>query len=184
MDTAADRKELDKVPPRTLLLIVGTTVVTAVFLLLLLYPQYRSMEALRVEKKKIAWSLEEQKQLFPIQALAITASQGDFEPGLTCPEREKFPRGKIQELSALMERTALAAGLVYTGNSLDINSVNMGSGLLAMDLTLDGTLFDFREFLVEVVAIPYVDSIGKITLGSGEGALRISLRIWIAIEKV
>ncbi|MFH1154505.1 MAG: hypothetical protein V1793_11885 [Pseudomonadota bacterium] len=180
---SVEKKELDKVPTPTLFIIVASTVIIAAFALLVLYPQYKSLQNMEEKSESAAWSLEQQKQLLPAYIKARQAADKEFVPGLKFPERKKLQRSKITELSSIMEKVAIGSNLVYASNSLDINSVNMDSGSLAMDINMDGNLFDLREFLVSVMALSFVDSIGKVTITSNEKRQRFSIRIWIAIEK-
>jgi hypothetical protein len=183
MAGVSEKKEMDRVPPLTLAILVSTVAIVAVFALFGLYPQYKGLKTLRAEREAAAWSLEEQKQLFPVHAVAVKAAEKEFRPGLEFPEREKLQRSRIAELPLLMERQAVIANLVYVGNSLDISTAGKDSGYLAMEMTLDGNLFDFRDFLVSMVGLPFVDRIGKISLTAGEKMHRFMVRVWIAIEK-
>ena len=66
--------------------------------------------------------------------------------------------------------------------SPDVDSTLDGSGFLKISVVLRGDFIKFRDVLMELGKLPYLELIERIKIESVEDAKEISLKIWLAKE--
>ena len=184
MTAPDDKKELNKLPPATLSLVVLVFLLILLTLIGLVFPQYRGIETARNEKITRTLLLEEQKQLFPLYAQAEALEKVAFEPRLPLSERKPLDRDRIFSLSAVFSEIALANNMKLAENTLDINSLQNDSHSISMDVQFTGSLFDYRNCLVALAELPFFDSIEQIRISTDPSNIRtFSTKMRITIEK-
>jgi hypothetical protein len=64
----------------------------------------------------------------------------------------------------------------------DINSMTGNKGLIFVKVEVEGLFEDFRNFMVGLNEIPYLQDIEEIKIHSVETNRRYELKIWLAVE--
>jgi hypothetical protein len=179
-----EKTELKKLPPLTLSLIIISFVLVVLFLLGLILPQYKALEAAKNERIAKMVTLEEQKKLFPLYAQAEAYEKTAFTPRLPLVERRPLARDRISDLSSTFQDIALSHGMELSRNSLDINSLKNDSNLISMDVQFTGKLFDYRDCLVSLSELPYFNAVEKIVVTTAPNHINtFSTKILIFIDK-
>ncbi|MCP3941896.1 MAG: hypothetical protein GY710_10485 [Desulfobacteraceae bacterium] len=178
------KKELKKLPPLTLALVIGSFVVVAAFIMGIVFPQYQRVEKVKDLSLSKTFLLEEQKKLFPLYAKASALSEVKFDPALPFRERKAISRDKIYTLSKVFGNLARENNMEFIGHSLDIGSLKGSSNLISMDLEFSGALFDFRNCLIGLVALPFFNSMETIKITTDQTNVKKYLtKIRISIDK-
>jgi hypothetical protein len=184
MPETDENKELKKLPPLTLSLIIASFVLVFAIAVGLLYPQYQRIQKAKEIRVSKTILLEEQKRIFPIYAEAETIASVKFEPSLPITVRAGIHRDKISTLSEVFGNIALDNNLEFLGNSLEIGSFKTSSNLISMNVKFSGELFDFRNCLIALVKLPFFDSIEAVKINTKKGKIKkYATKIKIMIDK-
>lgn len=182
MASADEKKKMARLPTVTLMLILAVFVLLAGSGAFILFPQYRAIEKAREATARSLGELERQKTLAPLYVKARQASAKEFTPRYDFPERQPMKRADIAGLAGVLTAMALEKSLVLSGNSLDIKSLNKDSGVVAMDISLEGSLLDLHGWLVQVIALPFFDRVESIRIRAGNAVRTVNARIWITVD--
>lgn len=184
MTETNEKNELKKLPSLTLSLIVVSFLLILLFILGLIFPQYKNIEAIKNERISKVLILEEQKKTFPIYAQADALEKISFDPKLPFPERKALDRDQISSLSTVFGDIAAKHNMKLSRNSLDINSLKNHSGLISMDIQFTGSLFDYRNCLISLSELPFFSTIEKIKISTDPTNIKtFSTKILITIGK-
>ncbi|MBI9089046.1 MAG: hypothetical protein JEZ12_07510 [Desulfobacterium sp.] len=179
-----EKKVSNKLPPLTLFLIVLSAVLVVGVALVVLFPQYRENQQIKQARVSAAIELEKQKKLYPMFAQAQALATMAFDPELPRVEKVPLARDKIATLSTVFTGIARENGMELSSNSLDINSLKNRSDSVSMELTFAGDLFDYRNCLVSLVSLPYLNTVETIKITTDkEQEKKFFTKILINIDK-
>jgi hypothetical protein len=152
------------------------------YALFFIYPSYRSFHQTRqdiiVERAK----LERLKVLFPVFAKSLTLDKVQFEHRLPLPLGVRIPRDELALVPFKISDTAKRNHMTLSGSDFDINSLKNKSQSASMTIKLNGKFFDFRQFLIDLIAFKFFDSIEKFDINADEGQMKnftINLNVMI-----
>lgn len=159
-----DTKPIQKLPSLTLgIMISGIALVTLISVFILL-PQFLKIKDLKETGLKKLITLEHQKALFPVYANANKITELEFKTKLPIVERKPLKRDKITSLTQIFKQMAIKHHLAFSGNSLDISTLNSLTDHIAIELSLSGDLFNFRNYLISLTELNFFNSIEKIKI--------------------
>ncbi len=166
------------------ILSVAFLVIICLYALVFVYPSYRSVcrtRQLIVEKTA---KLERLKLLYPVFARAKTLERIQFEHRLPFPERVRIHRDALSKLSGKIVDTARHNQLTLFESDFDINSLKNESRICSMTIQLKGKMFDFRRFLIDMIAFEFFDSIENLTISSYKDQIKnFTINLNIKIKK-
>jgi hypothetical protein len=179
-----EKKVSNKLPPLTLCLVILSAVLVAGVALVVLFPQHHDIQQVKEERVSAAIELAKQKKLYPMFAQAQALASMPFNPELPTVEKVPLDRDKIATLSKVFNQIALDNGMALSSNSLDINSLKKRSDSVSMELTFAGDLFDYRNCLVSLVSLPYLNTVETIRISTDkEQVKKFFTKILINIGK-
>jgi hypothetical protein len=101
---------------------------------------------------------------------------------LPSPEKTKLTHGDINSISKVFQDIAVHHNLKLEEIKTDVSSVMEDSGYLMMRLRLSGNFYKFREFLVDLGSIPYLEHIEEISIRPVKTARELSIKLWLRQE--
>lgn len=147
-------------------------------------PTYLNIQALKKENAEKTLEFEKQQAILPLFARAEQLASNPFEPALPFPEPNPLAREKVYNLPKRFETLAFSHSLILTGSSLDVDTNDIESSQVSVELFLTGDLFDFRSFLIGLGRFAFFDSIETINIHSDiDQVKRFVTKIRINIEK-
>ncbi len=168
MSRLLQKTPLAGIPRQTLFLGGMTLILVTVAVSGLVLPGFARLTDLRSEIAARTVTLMEQQQLYPVFARALAFENIPFDPQLPLVEKTPLPRTQIatltQELSDILSRQ----GMTDTRCLLDIATLTDTATRMAVTLQFSGTLPGFRESLVRICALPYLNSIRYFSIQSTE----------------
>lgn len=184
MATTDTKKQMGRLPPLTLALVVISFVLVFLCIAGVLYPKYKRIEAAKKDHAEKTLRLEEQKKLFPLFARAEALENIPFEPSLPLVERQPLDREQIGALSGIFSDIARSHDMILSGNTQDINSLQKDSSSISMDVQFTGDLFDFRDCLISLARMPFFKAIEAVKIETDTDNIKtFSTRLLIAIKK-
>ena len=154
----------------TLAALGGILILTMVVGLVL--PQYQALERAREKYGVTQKALKQQEILFPLYQRAEELAQKPFEAKLPIPEHRTLDRKKISELATVFQDMAKRHHLTLSENFMDISSYKEKAQFISMELQFKGRLFNFRDCLVDLIGLYYVEQIEKITIQPLNGDIK------------
>jgi len=172
MESTHEKKQMQKVPPSTLALLIVSFCLVTVFAIGILVPKYNKVQKIKEERIAKKITLEEQKKIFPLYAQAKGLAKKEFKPKLPFVERKPLERNKIADLSNIFKEIAAKHNMTLSENSLDINLLKKASGEISMNLKFTGKLFDFRDCLISLAELSFFKSIEKVKISTDKSNLK------------
>ncbi|MEW6267026.1 MAG: hypothetical protein AB1641_28460 [Thermodesulfobacteriota bacterium] len=163
-----------------LFLLLGAVILGAV--LFGLYPQNRALGKQEEEKFRLEADIEKQKLLHPLYTELYQKAKFERPAGLPLPPRKKLPRDRIGQLNAIFLEAARQSGLEFEKVLPQVNSLNMNTGLLMVDVFLKGDFLNLRKFVVNMAQMPFVEHLERLNVRRVQGGDSIQLRLWLALE--
>lgn len=148
------------------------------FCLVSIIPNQRSMQAMDNEIKELMHRIDKQKILFPAYQQLWQEIETKEVRTLPFPEAAPLGRAKIDTLTSVFGEIARRHNM-NVDIVPEVKSISSDSELLLANLTVQGDFFLFRNFLVELGALPYVRQIEEIKIYTIPGNLEYSLKCWI-----
>jgi len=178
-----EQKLLSKLPGKSIryLLICGGGILGII--LLTIYPQHKSLGQLDKEIKKIENQIEEQEIAYPIYKDLLKQAKLKEHGGVSLPEKAKLERDKIDGVLSLLEEIAKQSNMELVSVVPDVRSLTDGSGVFSVSTQLKGSFFDFRNFLLRLGKIPFLELIQEIRIKAVEGGKEFGLTTWFALKK-
>ena len=158
------------------------TGIIIIFILLVLLPYSHSINSMDEDIAKLKNQLAAQELQAPLYKSLTQQIKRKSIDGLTFNNDDKLSRNDISQISAIIRDIAEKNRLTHTKSTPDINSMEKMDGYLSVDVVVEGLLFDFRNFIVSLNEIPYLQDIEKLTVSSKNTNRIYKMKIWLAIE--
>jgi Tfp pilus assembly protein PilO len=177
----AEIKQNFKIPPQSLLYIGICLIVVILFIMLWFIPSNRTMEELSAKTDDVRFRIEEQRALMPLYlALKSRIEKKDSEI-LPLPEKGVLSHKDITTLPMVLRTAAKDSGMTFGSAVPNPATVTSGGKFLSVDAILRGKFFDFRKFLINLGAIPYIQHIEEISIQQKPDAMEFNMKIWVAV---
>lgn len=157
--------------------------IIAIYSLFYIVPSYLSFSQTRQAMAEQSIELERLKTFFPVFARSKNLNQSSFKGRLSLPARESIHRKELSALTRDIFERARRLGMTIAGSHLDINTLKSDSRLISMDIHLQGGLFDFRTFLIDVMSFKSFGEIKALHINLDENQMKqYTLSITIKIK--
>ena len=153
----------------------------AIFLITF-YSNYRALNKLDNNIKELNAKVESQKIFSPLFQELFKKIQFKQPEGLTVPKPTKLAQEDAGKISPILQGIAVHNNLKIEEIVPDVDSSIDGSKHLMINIVMLGELIQLREFLFQLVGIPYLEHIEQIQIQSVEGAKEFRLKVWMAKE--
>jgi hypothetical protein len=160
-------------------LLVGVFVIL-VFGLIGFY-NYRSLNDLDRDIKAIKADIEEQRVMAPLYKEQIEKIQIKTKKQLPFPARVKLPKEQHEQITTIFADLAREARLEVVSIAPDINSLSGGTGLMLVNAALKGDLYNFRNYLIALGNVPYLEQLGEIQIQTTPGGKEFRIKLWVAV---
>ena len=174
--------EIGRYSQRSLFYFALFGAVILVVILLLIYPDYRTLAALDKSIIHLNAKIETQKLLFPLFQKMLTEIDLKLPEGAAFPKEEKLTQEKAEGIVSVFYELAGKFRLKVVEISPDVESTLDGSGFVLMNVVVNGDFSELREFLLELGNLPYLEKIEQIKLQNTEAGKEVRLKIWLVKE--
>ena len=171
-----------EIPTRSFVYLLICSLGILAFVAIALYPSQRSLNSMDREISEIQRSIEEQNILFPVYAQLQNRIQLKGSDILSSPDGIKLSMDNIEELPSIFEKIAKKYNLTALSVAPDLMSFGSVSGFLLVDVVIQGKFLDFRNFLIELVNLAYLEEIEEIRIERAAKAKKFNLKIWLAMS--
>jgi hypothetical protein len=149
-----------------------------------LYPNQRALNSMDAEIRKMTAHIEEQEAMFPLFEELMKITNEKKSDILPFPEKMLMERNDIGKISSQIKDIAQLNRLSLEEITPDVNTLIDDSGHLRMYLKTKGKFFDFRQFMIGIGGIPYLEHTEQLQIRTIQGSedVDITLKIWLARE--
>ena len=167
---------------QSLLVLVICVVGVLTFFLLILLPSQKTSAELDKEIDRLNIRIEEQRILTPVFHSLLKRAKMAPPSGLPTPEKAKLTHGDMNTISSVFQDIAMRHDLRLEEVKTDVSAMMEDSGYLMMRLRLSGNFYKFRDFLVELGSIPFLEHIEEINIRPVKTAREFQIKLWLAQE--
>ena len=167
---------------QSLLVLVICVVGVLTFFLLILLPSQKTSAELDKEIDRLNIRIEEQRILTPVFHSLLKRAKMAPPSGLPTPEKAKLTHGDMNTISNVFQDIAMRHDLRLEEVKTDVSTMMEDSGYLMMRLRLSGNFYKFRDFLVELGSIPFLEHIEEINIRPVKTAREFQIKLWLAQE--
>lgn len=171
---------LSAVPTQSIIycLICGAGIIAFVFLIII--PGQKTSAELDRDIEKVNDRIEEQRILRPVfDSLVKRAKQENpAEPKMV--QEFQLTGGGINEITDLLREIARRHDLEMKDIGTDVTALMKNNKKMLMRIYLTGNFMQFRDFLLDLAAVPGLEQIEEIKIRAIEGTREYRLRIRMA----
>ena len=131
--------------------------------------------------KKLQNQIDEQKGLGPVYLLMLKELQNKEAYALPNPRKIKLPKQEADKFQDVVRQIAGKSGLMTVSVLPDVKTAAGTSQNLLFNATFKGELPNFRKFIIELGAIPYIDQIEEVNVKLYSDSMEYKLKIWVAL---
>lgn len=157
-------------------------VVLFVFVSLWIVPLKKSLDAMDVKIAGLQERIEMEKKLMPLYLNLDEKNRMELPELYPLPEKKKLPRYQIEEVLPTFARIAEKSNMAIVSIDPDIISLGNKPGLLEIDVVIQGDFLKFRNFLIEIAGIPYLEELGEIKVERVASSLKFGMKILLAVS--
>jgi len=174
------KKILSLLPTQTLIniLLCGAGVIAFIFLIII--PNHTISDELDQEIEKLSDRIEQQRLLRPVFDSLLERAKTEKSTDLPAIKIEKLDRGGVNRISKVIQDMAGRYDIKIEDIRTDANEIMNDTGYMLMRIHVTGDFMKFREFLMDMGAIPSLEQIEEIIIRAIEGSREFKLKIWLA----
>jgi hypothetical protein len=174
------KKYLSMIPTQSLIffLICGAGIL--VFIFLIIIPTQKAASQLDKDIEKLTNQIEEQRVLKPVFESLLKRVKRKNPTELPATRKLKLALGDISKVSEKMQEIARNHDFKLQDIRTDVSLFTGNTGYLLLRVDVTGDFMRFRDFLVELGTIPYLERIEEIQIRAIEASREFKLKIWMA----
>jgi Tfp pilus assembly protein PilO len=170
------------IPASSLIILFTCLGGIALFVFLLIIPRQDMAAELDQSIGELEKKIGEQRTLTPVFHNILTKAKIKERPQLPITQKAKLARRDMIKIFDQIKAIAKMYNLKLQEITPDVNSLKETSGYLLIRLVVTGDFFNFREFLIDLGAIPSMVHIEEMRIRSIEESREIKLKVWLAQE--
>ncbi len=170
------------VPASSLIILFTCFGGIAFFVFLLILPRQDMAAELDESIGELEKKIGEQRTLTPVFHNILAKAKNKEKPQLPITQKAKLARSDMIKIFDQIKAIATMYNLKLQEITPDVNSLKETSGYLLIRLAVTGNFFNFREFLIDLGAIPSMVHIEEMQIRSIEESREIRLKVWLAQE--
>ena len=156
--------------------------VVIAFVLIILLPYNNALKKTDLNIVTLKDRLARQELQYPLYTKLLKEMQKPSLEHLKSEVQEKLKKEDISQVSLMIRNLAESNHLTHGKSDPDINSMTGNKGLIFVKVEVEGLFEDFRNFMVRLNEIPFLQDIEEIKIHSIETNRRYELKIWLAVE--
>jgi hypothetical protein len=164
---------------QSVLIFVICAVGILAFLFLIIFPSQKNAAELDKEIDALNTRIEEQRILTPVFHSLLNRAKTAPPSALPSPEKTKLTHGDMNTISKVFQDIAARHNLTLEEVKTDVSSMMQDSGYLMMRLRLSGNFYKFRDFLVDLGSLPFLEHIEEIDIRPLKAARELDIKLWL-----
>jgi hypothetical protein len=160
------KKTSNTLPGKTLTIIVGAALLVGIILFAGLFPKYLGIQKIRKQTVDKQIQLDRQQTLFPVYAMAQSLFSQDTSFSLPLVEKKAMDRQMISGVTSTFESIAAKTQMTLSGSTIDTGQLTRDGDFISVELSLYGSLENFRQYLIHLAGLSYFKTIEQINIAA------------------
>ncbi len=140
------------------------------------YNEARKQDLISIQKR-----IDEQKAWGPVYVSLVKANEAKIVYVLPNPESIKLTRQELDKFQEAFRQTAGKNKMINVTLSPDVKTLEGTSGSLLYNGAMKGDLPSFRQFIIGLSALPYVENIDEINIKQFSDSMEFRMKIRVAL---
>jgi type II secretory pathway pseudopilin PulG len=171
----------DAIPSKSFSYLIICGGIIVIILLLGVFPFHRYNVNRSNEVKNTQAQIAEQKEFQKVYQLLQNIQKTERVHKLPNPEKTKLARMDLNKFQDVFQAEAKKSGLATIALVPDMKTIAAGSTSTLFNATTKGQFADFRQLLINLGALTYIDKIEEINIKQAADAMEFKMKIWIAL---
>jgi hypothetical protein len=171
------------IPDKSLLYLLVCLGIIVLVILAGMYPLYRYNTKQKMEIKRLSREIEEQKTLLPLYETLLKSREKKNLSDLPNPQRTPILREEANKFQDAFRLAVGKAGMMTVALTPDLSTLSGTSNYFLHSATVKGEFKNYRELLIELAKIPYINQIEEIQIHQYADSLEFKMKIWILLGK-
>lgn len=169
---------------RALSYIVFSVLVLGLMLVLGILPTRENLSSQQQEKARLRAEIERQEVFQPVYAEIMQRRQDPEPPDVSKEHhRDLEDAPGVEVMADTLESMAADSGLGQISFSPVPQSLENDSGLLLVNGRMQGSLHDFRKFLLGLAGTSAFKGVEEVEIRGTESLPKYSLRLWVSLKE-
>ncbi len=174
--------QFKKLPGKSLSVFFLCMGILVVSYMLMFYPTRERLNSLNGNITNLQNKVEEQEILLPNHQKFLKMTHSDVSGILPSPFKIRLPYNKIEVIPIILNEVVQKSGLRPVSITLDLKSLVDEPRFLSVNTYIKGDLSNFRNLLLKLHEIPYIEYMEKIRIQGAWLSKEFRLKLWIAID--
>lgn len=170
--------QIPKYMNRSLLLLLAGAMIILLFALVFIIPSQRAMANLEAEIGVTKFKIETQEKLGPLYK-GLTEKLNKIDKKAALPPTSPIARNKLGGFSGTISELAKKSKLVVLSVYPDTQSGDSGAVYIA---SIRGNFTDFRNFLVELGKLTYLEAVQEIHIHTVSGVREFNIKMKLLVS--
>ncbi len=171
-----------KIHPSNLVFLAICILGIAIFLLVAVYPNSRTMKEMDSEIADLNQKVQNQELLLPVFRELIKEVTQKVPAKLPLPDKGKISPNDLARINKMFSDLATESGVAFNSAIPDPSSYLDDTGYLTLNVSFIGDFFNLRKVLLDICRLPYLESMEQIRLQTENQGKRMRLKLRIAQE--
>ena len=173
-------KILSILPTQSLIYFISCGAGIICFIFTIIVPHQNISSELDQDIEHLNDNIERQRILRPVFGSLLEKAKREYSTQLPVIKRDKLERGNIGKVTELLQDIAGRHKLDIQDIQTDVNAMMTSSGFIEMRIHATGDFMKFRDFLVDLGTIPFLEQIEEIVIRAIEQNREYKLKVWMA----
>jgi Tfp pilus assembly protein PilO len=151
------------------------------FVLLGIIPAWYSLGGMERKIQEKKFSVEEQKALLPLYESVKSRAVQKQPASLPLPAPGKLETARINLIPQTISQMARDNKLNMLSVTPDLTALADEGRRLPVEVTVTGAFADFRQFMIDLNALPYLDGTREVLIEQGPNGQVLKIKLLIAV---
>jgi len=170
-----------KIPKQSIIYLGVCLLGILLFVLVGIIPSQNSLATLERKIGEMKFKIEEQKALSPLYQSVINSAQQKGPTTLPMPASGKLEKTRMNTIPPAVRQIAQNNKMNMLSVVPDLKSLVGENQRLSMEVAVKGDFPNFRQFLIDLAAIPYIESVEEIQIEQEKNTQLFRIKLWIAV---
>jgi Tfp pilus assembly protein PilO len=170
-----------KVPKQSIIYLGVCLSGILLFVLLGIIPNQYSLNTLEQKISTMKFKIEEQKALSPLYQSVSNWAQQKGPTSLPMPASGRLETIKMNMIPQTVRQIAKDNKMNMLSVVPDLKALAGEGQRLSVEVTVRGDFTDFRQFLIDLNAIPYIENMEEIQVEQEKNTQLFRVKLWIAV---
>ncbi|MBP7232113.1 MAG: hypothetical protein KBA28_09285 [Syntrophaceae bacterium] len=175
------KKLSEIIPSNSISYIIICGGIIVIIILLGVLPFHRYNAARSNDVKSLQSQIDEQKQFQKAYQSLLGISKTEKTHKLPNPVKTKLPRMDVDKFQDIFQAEVKKSGLSTVSLIPDMKTISAGSPAILFNATTKGQFANFRELLIHLGALTYIDKVEGINIRQQQDSMEFKMKIWIAL---